>query len=262
VNVRLPAVAGTFYPGVPDQLRAAVRQHLEAGRSHDRGPVPKALIVPHAGYVYSGPIAGSGYALLESRRDEIRRVVLLGPAHFVPLDGLALSGADAFATPLGEVPIDKNAEGRIASLPQVLTSSAAHAREHSLEVQLPFLQESLAGFELAALAVGGSGMEEVAEVVGALWGGDETLVLVSSDLSHYNDYETARRLDQQTAQAIEDLRPEELGPEDACGGMALKGLLLAARQRGLAATTVDLRNSGDTAGPRDQVVGYGSFAIA
>jgi len=262
VNVRPPAVAGTFYPGVPDQLRASVRRHLEEGRTHARGPAPKALIVPHAGYVYSGPVAGSGYALLESKRDEIRRVVLLGPAHFVPLDGLALPGADSFATPLGEVPIDKNAEGRVALLPQVVTSSAAHAREHSLEVQLPFLQEVLAGFKLVAIAVGGGNMEEVAEVVEALWGGDETLILVSSDLSHYSDYETARHLDQQTAHVIEELRPEDLGQEDACGGVALKGLLLAARRRGMAATTVDLRNSGDTAGPRDQVVGYGSFAIA
>jgi AmmeMemoRadiSam system protein B len=262
VIVRPPAVAGTFYPGGADQLRTSVRQYLEAGRVRARGPVPKALVVPHAGYAYSGPVAGSGYALLQPRHDEIRRVVLLGPAHFVPLDGLALPGADSFATPLGEVSIDKNAEGRVASLPQVVTASAAHAREHSLEVQLPFLQEVLAGFELVAMTVGGGSMEEVAEVIDTLWGGDETVVLVSSDLSHYNHYETARRLDQRTAQAIEELRPEELGREDACGGSALKGLLLAARRRGLAATTVDLRNSGDTAGPRDQVVGYGSFAIA
>ncbi len=262
MNVRPSAVAGTFYPDVPEQLRTSVRQHIEGGRSRAHGPAPKALIVPHAGYVYSGPVAGSGYALLESKRSEIRRVVLLGPAHFVPLDGLALPGADAFVTPLGEVPIDKDAEGQVASLPQVVTSSAAHAREHSLEVQLPFLQEVLTAFELVAMAVGGGNMEEVAEVIDVLWGGDETLILVSSDLSHYSDYETARRLDQQTAQAIEELRPEDLGQEAACGGVALKGLLLASRRRGLAAKTVDLRNSGDTAGPRDQVVGYGSFAIA
>jgi len=243
-------------------LRAAVRQQLDEGRTRARGPAPKALIVPHAGYVYSGPVAGAGYALLESGRHRIRRVVLLGPAHFVPLDGLALPGVDAFATPLGDVPIDKDAESVVASFPQVLTSSAAHAREHSLEVQLPFLQEVLDTFELVALAVGGSTTEEVAEVVEVLWGGDDTVILVSSDLSHYLDYETARRVDQRTAQAIEELRPEDLPQEGACGGAALKGLLLAARRRGLEARTVDLRNSGDTAGPRDQVVGYGSFAFA
>ena len=262
MNVRPSAVAGTFYPGVADQLRKTVRRYVEEGRTRAHGSSPKALIVPHAGYVYSGPVAGSGYALLESKRSEISRVVLLGPAHFVPLDGLALPGADAFSTPLGEVPIDKAAESQVALLSQVETSSAAHAREHSLEVQLPFLQEVLVSFDLVALAVGGGNMEEVEEVIDVLWGGDETVILVSSDLSHYNDYETARRLDRQTAQAIEELRPEDLEPEDACGGVALKGLLLAARRRGLAARTVDLRSSGDTAGPRDQVVGYGSFAIA
>lgn len=262
MNVRPPAVAGTFYPAAPDQLLATVRQHLEEGRTRARGPEPKALIVPHAGYIYSGPVAGSGYALLESRRDTIRRVVLLGPAHFVPLDGVALPGADSFATPLGEVLLDKEAEGLVASLPQVVTSSAAHAREHSLEVQLPFLQTVLASFELVAMVVGGGSAEEVAEVVEALWGGDETVILASSDLSHFMDYETARQLDLTTARAIEKLRPEDLGQEDACGGVALKGLLLAARRRGLTAKTVDLRNSGDTAGPRDQVVGYGSFSIA
>jgi AmmeMemoRadiSam system protein B len=238
-----------------------VRQHLEEGGSRARGPAPKALIVPHAGYIYSGPVAGSGYALLESLRNRVRHVVLLGPAHFVPLDGLALPEADAFATPLGDVPIDKGAEDRVSPLAQVVRSGAAHAREHSLEVQLPFLQEVLASFDLVALAVGGGTTEEVAEVIDALWGEDETVILVSSDLSHYLDYATACRVDKRTARAIEELRPEDLRPEDACGGAAVGGLLVAARRRGLTARTVDLRNSGDTAGPRDQVVGYGSFAF-
>jgi AmmeMemoRadiSam system protein B len=262
VNVRPPAVAGAFYPGNPEQLRASVRQHLEEGDARAHGPAPKALIVPHAGYIYSGPVAGSGYALLKSRRDRVRHVVLLGPAHFVPIDGLALPDADAFATPLGDVPIDRAAETRIEPLPQVVRSSAAHAREHSLEVQLPFLQEVLADFELVALAVGGGNREEVAEVIDGLWGDDDTVILVSSDLSHYLDYETARRVDERTARAIEELRPEDLHPGDACGGAAVGGLLVAARRKGLTARTVDLRNSGDTAGPRDQVVGYGSFAFA
>lgn len=262
MNVRPPAVAGQFYPGSAEELRATVRRHLDEGRARASGTPPKALVVPHAGYIYSGPVAGSGYALLESRRGTVRRVVLLGPAHFFPVRGLALPDADAFSTPLGEVPIDKEAERRISSLPQVAAAAAAHAREHSLEVQLPFLQEVLGDFDLVALAVGDGEPEEIAEVLQTLWGGEETAIIISSDLSHYYDYESARRLDGDTARAIEALRPEGLVHDSACGRLSVKGLLMEAERHGLTARTLDLRNSGDTAGPRDQVVGYGAFAFA
>lgn len=262
MNVRPPAVAGQFYPGGEEELRATVQRHLEEGRARATGSPPKALVVPHAGYVYSGPIAGSGYALLETMSDTVRRVVLLGPAHFVAVPGMVLPDADAFATPLGEVPIDKEAEEQIGSLAQVSTVRAAHAREHSLEVQLPFLQEVLDEFSLVALAVGDAEPEQVAEVLEVLWGGEETAIVISSDLSHYHDYESARRMDSDTARAIEDLRPEGLGHDSACGRLPVKGLLVQAERHGLTARTVDLRTSGDTAGPRDQVVGYGAFAFS
>jgi AmmeMemoRadiSam system protein B len=220
------------------------------------------LIVPHAGYVYSGPVAGSAYALLEPLRDTLRRVVLLGPSHRVPFSGLALSSAEAFATPLGAVALDRAATERLAALPQVHTSDAAHAQEHSLEVQLPFLQEVLREFSLVPISAGDASAEEVADAIDLLWGGPETLILVSSDLSHYYDYEVARRFDQETTRAIEELRPEGLDERSACGRVPVRGLLVAAARHGLGARTLDLRNSGDTSGPRDQVVGYGAYAFA
>jgi MEMO1 family protein len=263
-RARPPAVAGSFYPAEPERLRAAVAGYLgevaaHAGRT---AAPPKALIAPHAGYVYSGPVAASAYALLAAQRERIERVVLLGPSHRVPLRGLAAPSVDAFQTPLGEVPLDRAALERALALPQVQVLDAAHAWEHSLEVQLPFLQCVLGGFQLVPLVVGEASPGEVAEVLELLWGGDETLVVVSSDLSHYYDYETARRLDAATSRAIEELRPEGLDEESACGRMPARGLLLAAKRHGLRARTLDLRSSGETAGPRDQVVGYGAYAFA
>lgn len=256
-------MAGLFYPADAKPLRATVERCLAEGRRRGLdGPAPKALIVPHAGYVYSGPVAGSAYALLEPLRDALERVVLLGPSHRVPVRGLALSRADAFATPLGEVPLDADAAARVADLAQVTVSDAAHAEEHSLEVQLPFLQELLTDFTLVPFSVGNASPDEVAQVVDALWNGPETLILISSDLSHYYDYETARRLDAATTRAIEALRPEDLDEESACGRVPVRGLLVSARRHGLTARTLDVRSSGDTAGPRDRVVGYGSYAFA
>jgi AmmeMemoRadiSam system protein B len=226
------------------------------------GAAPKALVAPHAGYVYSGPIAGSAYAALAAARGEIRTVVLLGPAHRVALRGLGAPSAHAFETPLGSVAVDREALARVAGLPQVVTSDAAHALEHSLEVQLPFLQELLGDFSLVPLVVGDATPQEVAEVLELLWGGPETLVVVSSDLSHYHDFETARRMDAAASRAIEALDPDSLGPEQACGRIPVQGLLLVARRRGLRARALDVRNSGDTAGPRDAVVGYGAYAFA
>ena len=260
--VRPPAVAGQFYPSAPRSLAAAVEAYVEAARPPAAGPAPKAIIAPHAGYVYSGPIAGSVYARIQSLQGQVRQVVLLGPAHRVPVRGLALPAVEAFETPLGRVPVDSDAAGQLAELGCVEVSDEAHALEHSLEVQLPFLQQVLTDFALVPLVVGRACPEEVAAVLERLWGGSETLIVISSDLSHYLDYETARRLDRATSRAIEELRPEAIAHDQACGQIPICGLLLQARQRGLAAVTVDLRSSGDTAGRRDQVVGYGAYVFS
>lgn len=258
-TVRSPAVAGTFYPADARELHTMVSAYLDAAEAS--GHPPKAIIAPHAGYVYSGPVAATAYAHLANARNTIKRVVLLGPAHRVDFDGLAVSGADAFATPLGTIPVDKPAIAKILALPQVQVLDEAHALEHSLEVHLPFLQEVLDDFTLVPLAVGEATPEETGEVLETLWGGPETLIVISSDLSHYHDYETAKQLDRATSHAIETLRPQDIHYEHACGRNPVNGLLYAARKHGLRARTVDLRNSGDTAGPRDQVVGYGAYVF-
>jgi AmmeMemoRadiSam system protein B len=222
---------------------------------------PKAIIAPHAGYVYSGPIAASAYARLRAARDTVNRVVLIGPAHYVPFAGLAATSAEACATPLGTVPVDSEAVQQISQLPQVNVFDEAHAPEHALEVQLPFLQIVLGDFKIVPLLVGDASDADVTEVIEKLWGGDETRFVISSDLSHYHDYASARELDAATANAIECLRPEDIGREQACGYVPIRGLLLAAKTHGLRVETVDLRNSGDTAGPRSEVVGYGAWAF-
>jgi len=260
---RAPAVAGFFYPADSAKLESAVASYLAAVPSPPSGaPAPKALIVPHAGYVYSGPVAASGYARLAAQRQLIRRVVLLGPSHRVPLDGIAASAADAFATPLGAIPVDREAIDAILDLPQVQVFEAAHRDEHSLEVQLPFLQYVLERFSLVPLSVGDAEPEEVAEVIERLWDGPETLFVVSSDLSHYHDYETARRRDAATSRAIEALDFAALDPDSACGRAPARGLLVAAKHHHLSVETVDLRNSGDTAGDKRRVVGYGTYVFA
>lgn len=244
-GVRSAAVAGQFYPDDAGQLRGLVGRYLQAARPG--GPVPKALIVPHAGYAYSGPIAASAYALLAPLRARVRRVVLLGPAHF--------------ATPLGQVPVDIEAVEAACRVEAVQVVDPAHTWEHCLEVQLPFLQEVLDDFAILPLLVGEAEAEEIVAVLDVLWGGDETLVVVSSDMSHFHDYETAQRLDGATAKAIEALKDENLDKTRACGCTAIKGLLRVARHRRLQAEVVDLRNSGDTAGPPERVVGYGAYAF-
>ncbi len=259
-RVRRPAVAGRFYPADARELRDTVTECL--GSAHPAGPSPKAVIAPHAGYVYSGPIAGSAYARLSMDRATIRRIVLLGPSHCVPFLGLAAPSVDAFETPLGRVPIDTEAIAGLASLPQVVVFDRAHDDEHSLEVQLPFLQVALDEFTLVPLAVGDATPEEVAEVLDALWGGPETRIVISSDLSHYLDYATAVRRDAATSRAIETLDYHAVSTSDACGCYPIRGLLAIASARGMTAETVDLRNSGDTAGPRDQVVGYGAYVFS
>lgn len=258
-NVRNPAVAGLFYPADPRELHAIIENFLASADTSVT--VPKAIIVPHAGYVYSGPIAASAYARLKPARGQITRVVLLGPSHRVGFDGLALSSADYFMTPLGRIPVDQEAVKKISRLPQVRVMDAAHAQEHSLEVHLPFLQEVLGEFSLVPLVVGDAEPGDVGEVLDHLWGGPETLIVISSDLSHYHDYQTAQKLDRATSQAIEELRIKDIQYDHACGRNPVNGLLHVARRLGLRARTIDLRNSGDTAGSRDRVVGYGAYVF-
>ncbi|MDD5403065.1 MAG: AmmeMemoRadiSam system protein B [Sulfuricella sp.] len=263
-QIRPAAVAGAFYPGESAVLMHDVKAMLAVAQAHHPAvgmAPPKALIVPHAGYIYSGPIAASAYAQLIPASARIKRVILLGPVHRVPVRGLALPGnIDSFETPLGIVPLDKKAMASIAGLPQVVDSLPAHAWEHSLEVQLPFLQQVLDDFSLVPLAVGDASPHEVAQVLEQLWGGEETLIVISSDLSHYLPYDVAKRVDHATAQAILAL-DAPVSHEQACGGTPVSGLLLAAQHHHLTPQLLDLRNSGDTAGDRDRVVGYGAFAF-
>jgi AmmeMemoRadiSam system protein B len=256
VKVRPPAVAGRFYPGDPDELHRVVRTLL-AGAGRPPAADPAALVVPHAGYVYSGPVAASAYAGLSRPA----RVVLAGPAHFVPLRGIAVSGADAWRTPLGDMPVDP--AGRECALrhPIVAVDDAAHAPEHSLEVQLPFLQEALGGpVPVLPLLVGDIEPAQVADVFDAVWD-DGTLLLASTDLSHYLPHDAAAARDARTVAAVAELRSEDIGPGDACGRHPLRGLLTAARHRGLSARVLDVRTSGETAGGRDRVVGYAAVSL-
>jgi len=265
-RIRRPAVAGRFYPAEAPALAATVDMLLAEARARQTtappSSPPKALVVPHAGYVYSGPVAASAYVTLDAGREIISRVVLLGPAHHVALAGAGVSGADAFETPLGLVPVDDAGRSLVARLPGVTIDDEAHAEEHSLEVQLPFLQRCLAQFTVLPLVVGWAPPAVVAPVLEAVWDNPATLVVVSSDLSHYHPYEVAHRLDTATAAAIVAGRLEAIGPDDACGFHPLTGLLEVVRRRKLAMRLLDLRSSGDTAGPRDQVVGYGAFAAS
>ncbi|MFC1589602.1 AmmeMemoRadiSam system protein B [Pseudomonadota bacterium] len=258
-SIRPAAVADMFYTGNPAQLRAEVDGML--AEASVTTATPKAIIVPHAGYIYSGPIAASAYAQLIPAKDKIRRVILLGPCHRVALSGLATSSADYFETPLGSITIERELSDQLLQFPQVQEFDQTHAQEHSLEVQLPFLQEVLNDFTLLPLVVGDASSNDVHEVLEAVWGGDETLIVISSDLSHYHDYNTAQQMDSATCKAIENLDGEHIHYDQACGRNPVLGLLLSARKHHLKVTTLDLRNSGDTAGSKDQVVGYGAWAF-
>ncbi len=260
-RVRPPAVAGQFYPADPAALEALLRESFAEAREAPPHPV-KAMIVPHAGLIYSGPVAASAYRMLLPQADRIRRVVLLGPSHRVGFHGLAVTSADAYETPFGIITIDKSAIAEIQALPQVHLLDEAHRHEHSLEVQLPFLQAVLKDFELVPLVVGEATPQQVAEVLERLWDGDETLIAISSDLSHYHPYDEARMIDSATSQAILELDPSRIGYDNACGRNPVNGLLLLARQYGLKPELVDLRNSGDTAGDKSQVVGYGAYVFS
>jgi hypothetical protein len=261
ITIRQPAVAGSFYAASGETLARDVSDLLNHVNEPAEGtPCPKALIVPHAGYIYSGSTAAAGYALLRRHATAITRVVLLGPVHRVPVQGLALPDVQAFATPLGAIEIDQDAIQLLAGLPQVVVSGAAHLSEHSLEVQLPFLQSILGSFKLVPLAVGVASNAQVAEVLNRLWGGPETLIVISSDLSHYHTYDQARQIDQETVQRILAGVPLYTD-QQACGANPINGMLLAARQHGLVPYLVGLCNSGDKVGNRDRVVGYASFAF-
>lgn len=258
-GTRPAAVADMFYTGNPVQLQAEIQSMLAA--ADITTPVPKAIIVPHAGYVYSGPIAASAFAQLIPARDKIHRVVLLGPCHRVALIGLATSSADYFETPLGSIPVEHELSKQLLQLPQVHELDLTHTQEHSLEVQLPFLQQVLNEFTLLPLVVGDASGTEVHEVLEAVWGGDETLIVISSDLSHYHDYDTAQTMDAATCRAIENLDGDHIRNGQACGRNPMLGLLLSARKHHLKVNSLDLRNSGDTAGDRNKVVGYGAWAF-
>jgi hypothetical protein len=261
-------VAGSFYPGhrqtLADNIQVLLKQaaeNVQALTTPDKlSTQPKAIVVPHAGYIYSGQTAAIAYNILSRWHDTIKRVILLGPVHRVPVRGLALPDVDAFTTPLGEVKLDKAAIAAVAGMKQVVVSYPAHAQEHSLEVQLPFLQSVLDNFEIVPFAVGDATAEEVAEVIEALWGGPETIVVVSSDLSHFLPYSVATEVDKSTVKNILNMQGA-LTHHQACGGTPVNGLILAAKKHHLHPNLLDLCNSGDTAGDKNRVVGYAAFAF-
>ena len=259
-QIRQPAVAGLFYPADKQALEKEVNEYLEQA-NYGRDIIPKAIVVPHAGYVYSGAIAASAFKQIIPIKDNINRVVLLGPSHRVAFNGLAVPESDSFKTPLGNIPIDQKAIQSLSNLPQVIASDQAHREEHSLEVQLPFLQEILGDFSLVPLVVGDAERHEVAEVLNRLWGDEHTLIVISTDLSHYHNYNEAKQIDHMTSDAIINLQPEQISYEDACGRNGLKGLMTIAREKNLTAELIDLRNSGDTAGDKSRVVGYGAYVF-
>ena len=263
-KIRPTAVAGMFYPADPAELRDMVLSYLSNARETpiDSATRPRAIIAPHAGYIYSGPVAAHAYHYVESIKDIIANVVLIGPSHRVPLLGLATSSADYFSTPLGNIPINRTLTEQINELPFVSELDQAHSMEHSLEVHLPFLQLTLDEFSLVPIVAGDASPEDVSQLISLACRADDTLLVISSDLSHYHDYQTAKRLDQDTCDAIEELDIRGVDSQHACGYIPVRGLLAYAKQHNLHATTVDCRNSGDTAGPRDQVVGYGSYVFS
>jgi hypothetical protein len=262
-RIRKPTVANLFYPGDAEALQGQIKAFLQLAMDSvdDNEPRPKAIIAPHAGYIYSGPIAASAYARIVPLHDKIHRVVLLGPSHRVPLLGVAASSADFFSTPFGDIPLDRSTIDALEQAELVTTLDAAHDMEHSLEVHLPFLQTVLDNFSLVPLVVGSTTADQISRLIEFVWNEEDTLIVVSSDLSHYENYRAAQQHDQKTNQAIERLDFQHIGPHDACGCSPLNGLLHFAQQHHLHVKTVDYRNSGDTAGTKDQVVGYGAYVL-
>lgn len=266
--IRQPAVAGMFYSADANTLKRDIQHYLEQVEPFQIGDMddvstnnPKVIVVPHAGYVYSGPVAASAYKLLIPLKHQINRVVLLGPSHQVAFKGMAVPEAEMFNTPLGNIPIDQVNIQLLSELPQVMVSDIAHRDEHSLEVQLPFLQETLDNFILTPIVVGDVESSDVAEVINRLWGDEHTLIVISTDLSHYHNYNLANQLDRATSDAIVGLKPDLISYESACGRNGLKGMMVVAKQKKLVADVLDLRNSGDTWGAKNRVVGYGAYAF-
>lgn len=256
---RQPAVAGTFYPENPQLLQQLINQLLDNAKTE--ALTPKVIIAPHAGFIYSGAIAASAYSRLLQANKTISHVILVGPSHRLGFKGLAISRAESYNTPLGEIAIDTMKVNKIASLPFVEYIEPAHIHEHCLEVQLPFLQMTLDSFSIVPIVVGDAIPLQVSSVLKMLWGGPETLIVISSDLSHYHDYEAAQKLDRETSDKIESLQYKALDYESACGRIPIGGLLALAKEKSLKVKTIDLRNSGDTAGDKNRVVGYGSYVI-
>jgi len=259
-RTRPPAVAGMFYAADPQQLSSDVNRYLAQAQKH-LNISPKAIIAPHAGHMYSGPVAASAYKLLEPVADKIKQVILLGPSHRVAFRGIATPDADFFETPLGEIKINTRNCEKAETLDFVQPSQLAHAEEHSLEVHLPFLQALLNNFELTPFVVGDCNRDDVAKLLELFWGNNETLFIISTDLSHFHDYATATHQDRLTSNAIESIQPEQINYEDACGRAPLNGLLTLARKHQLNIKLLDLRNSGDTAGDKNRVVGYGAYVV-
>ncbi len=259
-SIRPAAVAGAFYPDQPEILSAMLNDYLAQAKPAPASPL-KAIIVPHAGYIYSGPIAASAYALIKAHSKQIKRVALLGPSHRVPLNGVALSEAEYFQTPLGDIPLDVGTISALSKLPFANFLEQAHAHEHSLEVQLPFLQVLLPEFSLTPIVVGNCPANQIAQLLEPFYNRDDTLMVISSDLSHYHDYLTAQKMDKETSRKIENLDYQHLDYDSACGRGPISGLLALAQKHGLKVRTIDLRNSGDTAGNKLQVVGYGAYVI-
>jgi MEMO1 family protein len=260
--IRPPAVAGTFYPASRDTLKRQLTQFMsDAGNVAPQASVPKAIIGPHAGYLYSGPVAARAYSRLTTARGQVSRVVLIGPSHYVAFRGFAVDTSEAWELPAGAVPLDQEAIARLLEVPMVGRLDHAHQREHALEVHVPFLQHVLGDFHLVPIVAGDAPPDAVVSLFDALWGGRETLIVVSTDLSHYLDYATCQRVDARTAAAIERFDDSAIGSNEACGQVPTRGLLRIARQRGMAIERLDLRNSGDTAGSRERVVGYGAWAL-
>src|SRR5215831_9025559 len=259
ISLQPASVAGTFYPADPAELAAGVDGSLS--RANPPLLSPKAVIAPHAGHIYSGDIAAAAYRLLAQRKGEIKRVILMGPNHRKPLRGMALSPADAWATPFGPLPVAPVARDMLMRQPGVVVDPAPFVNEHSLEVHLPFIHRALGEVRVLPILVGQASMESVSSALDLLWGGPETAIIVSSDLSHYHDYATCQAKDEETTIAIERLQPQGCDGDRACGRFSIHGLLDQAQRRDLRETALDVRNSGDTHGPRDRVVGYGSFAF-
>lgn len=259
ISIKPPAVAGSFYPDDTNQLSLLLDDYLE--KASAKILPPKAIIAPHAGYRYSGEVAASIYSNMKQLNSKIKRVVLLGPAHRVFVNGIALPSYTHFATPLGNVAINTEVLNQLESLSNVQYQDIAFKEEHSLEVQLPFLQKVLNNFTLVPLLVGKASTEHVADILNKLWGGEETLIVISSDLSHFHDYETASEKDRATSQLIENFEYSKIDSDQACGCMPMRGLLKLAQDKNMHAQTIELCNSGDTAGSKERVVGYGAYAF-